>query len=52
MAHSVFGRYDAVLVLAASDMEELSHVIYEVVEKHPNVTRTETLVALPAPERG
>ena len=50
MANSVFGRYDAVLVIAARDMEELSRTIYDVVEKHPNVERTECLVSVPYPQ--
>lgn len=49
MAYSVFGRYDAVLVLTAKDFEELTRTIYEVVEKHPNVVHTETLIAMPYP---
>lgn len=49
MAHSVFGRFDAVLVLAAESLESLSKIIYEVVEKHPNVVHTETLIAMPYP---
>lgn len=47
MANSVFGRYDAVLVISAKDMEELSTTIYDVVEKHPEVEHTECLLALP-----
>ncbi len=51
MVNSLFGRYDAVVVISAKDMEELSKTIYEVVEKHPNVEHTECLLALPyAPE--
>ncbi len=49
MANSVFGRYDAVLVISAKDMEELSRTIYDIVEKHPNVEHTECLVSLPFP---
>ena len=49
MANSVFGRYDAVLVISAKDMEELSKIIYDVVEKHPNVEHTECLVSMPFP---
>lgn len=49
MAHSVFGRFDAVLVLTADDMESLSRTIYEIVEKNPNVVHTETLIAMPYP---
>ncbi len=49
MAHSVFGRYDAVVVISAKDTEELSRTIYDVVEKHPNVERTECLLSIPYP---
>ena len=49
MANSVFGRYDAVLVISAKDMDELSQTIYEVVERHPDVVHTECLVSLPYP---
>lgn len=49
MANSVFGRYDAVLVISAKDMDELSETIYDVVEKHPNVEHTECLVSIPFP---
>lgn len=47
MANSVFGTYDAVLVIAAEDMDELANKIYDVVEKHPNVEHTEVLVSVP-----
>ena len=49
MANSVFGRYDAVLVIAAKDMDELSATIYDVIEKHPGVEHTECLVSIPYP---
>ncbi len=49
MANSVFGRYDAVLVVTAKDMDELTATIYEVIEKHPNVEHTECLVSIPYP---
>lgn len=49
MANSVFGPYDAVLVIVAEDLHELSRRIYEVVEKHPVVEKTETLICFPQP---
>ena len=49
MVNSVFGQYDAVLVISAKDMDELSRTIYEVVEKHPDVVHTECLLSLPFP---
>jgi DNA-binding Lrp family transcriptional regulator len=51
MANSVFGRYDAVLVIAAKDMDELSRTIYDVVERHPNVEHTECLISIPYPPK-
>ena len=47
ISNSVFGRYDAVLVISAKNMEELSKTIYDVIEKHPQVEHTECLVTLP-----
>jgi len=46
MANSVFGRFDAVVVIEARDLEDLRKVIYEMVEQHPNVVHTETLISL------
>lgn len=46
LANSVFGRYDAVVVIEADSLEELKKIIYEVIEQHPNVIRTETLISL------
>ncbi len=47
LANKVFGQYDAVLVVGAPNLQELSKRIYEVVEKLPHVVRTETLIAVP-----
>jgi len=46
MANSVLGRFDAVVVVEAADFRELSKIIYEMIEKTPNVVKTETLVTL------
>ena len=46
LANSVFGRFDAVLVVEAKDLQQLSKIIYEMVEKTPNVEHTETLISL------
>ncbi len=45
LASSVFGQYDAVLVIEARDLEELKKTIYEALEKMPSVVHTETLIA-------
>jgi len=46
IANSVFGRYDAVVVIEAKTLDELKKIIYEMVEKHQNVVHTETLISL------
>ncbi|MEM4297961.1 MAG: Lrp/AsnC ligand binding domain-containing protein [Nitrososphaerota archaeon] len=45
MASSVFGRYDAVVVVEAKDLEELGKIVYEVIAQHPNVIYTETIIS-------
>ncbi len=51
MANSVLGRFDAVVVVEARDLMELRKIIYEMMEQHPNVVHTETLISIfhPAP---
>lgn len=46
MANSVLGRFDAVVVVEAESLEELRKIIYEMVEQHPNVVHTETLISI------
>lgn len=46
MANSVLGRFDAVVVIEAESLEELRKIIYEMVEQHPNVIHTETLISI------
>ncbi|MCW3975814.1 MAG: Lrp/AsnC ligand binding domain-containing protein [Candidatus Bathyarchaeota archaeon] len=46
IANSVFGRFDAVAVIEATDLEELKKIIYEMIEQHPDVIHTETLLSM------
>ncbi|MCD6537803.1 Lrp/AsnC ligand binding domain-containing protein [Candidatus Bathyarchaeota archaeon] len=46
MANSVLGRFDAVVVIEAESLEELRKIIYEMIEQHPNVLHTETLISI------
>ncbi|MEM3383434.1 MAG: Lrp/AsnC ligand binding domain-containing protein [Nitrososphaerales archaeon] len=46
IANSVFGRFDAVIMVEAKDMNELSRIVYEMIEKMPNIISTETLISL------
>ncbi len=46
MANSVLGRFDAVVVIEAENLKDLRTIIYEMVEQHPNVVHTETLISI------
>ena len=46
IANSVLGRFDSVVVIEAENLEELQRIIYEMVEDHPNVVHTETLISI------
>ncbi|MCP8310026.1 MAG: Lrp/AsnC ligand binding domain-containing protein [Candidatus Methylarchaceae archaeon HK01M] len=49
MANSVLGRFDAVLVIEAESIEELKRNIYEIIDQHPDVVHTETLISISNP---
>lgn len=46
IANSVLGRFDAVMVVEAETLEDLKKIIYEMVERHPDVLHTETLISI------
>jgi DNA-binding Lrp family transcriptional regulator len=46
MANSVLGRFDAVVVIEAESLQHLRKIIYEMIEQHPNVVHTETLISI------
>ena len=46
LANSVLGRFDAIAIIEADNSEQLTQIIYEMIEKHPNVVRTETLLSM------
>ncbi len=52
IANSVFGRYDAVIVIEAKTLDEVKKTIYEVLGKMPNIVHTETHIAIFRPETG
>lgn len=43
-AHSVYGRYDAIVEIEAPTLEEIAKIVYGVIEKSPNVVHTETAI--------
>lgn len=49
MANSILGRFDAIVMIEADNSEQLTQIIYEMVEKNPYVVRTETLLSMFTP---
>jgi DNA-binding Lrp family transcriptional regulator len=45
-ADSVYGRFDAVVVIEAEDLKAISETLYKVIEKMPNIVHTETLLTV------
>ena len=45
-ADAIFGRYDAIVILEAPALEDINQVVYRIIEKDPNVIRTETSIVL------
>ena len=50
MANSVLGRFDAIAVVEADSSEELTKIIYEMIEQHPSVVHTETMLSMFTPQ--
>jgi DNA-binding Lrp family transcriptional regulator len=45
-ADSIYGRFDAIVVLEAESLEEIAEIVYKVIEKIPNIVHTETAISL------
>lgn len=45
-ADSVYGQYDAIVVIEAPSLDEISHIIYNIIEKIPNIIHTETALTV------
>jgi DNA-binding Lrp family transcriptional regulator len=46
IADAIYGRYDAIVVLEAPALEQINQLVYKIIEKDPNVVRTETSIVL------
>jgi DNA-binding Lrp family transcriptional regulator len=49
---SVYGRFDAIVVVEATDLSELGDLVYRMIEKVPNVTHSETSIVLSTAKEG
>jgi len=45
-ADSVYGRFDAIVIIEAPDLGRINEIVYEVVGKDPNIIHTETSITL------
>lgn len=45
-ADAIFGRYDAIVVMEAPELDQINRLVYKIIEKDPNVIRTETSIVL------
>ncbi|MCP8307811.1 MAG: Lrp/AsnC ligand binding domain-containing protein [archaeon] len=46
LADSVYGRFDAIVVIEAPDLRALSEMVYKMIGGHTDITHTETLITL------
>jgi DNA-binding Lrp family transcriptional regulator len=45
-ADAIYGRYDAVIVIEAPNIESINKILYKVIEKDPDIIHTETSLVL------
>lgn len=45
-ADAIYGRYDAIVLVEAPDLESINEILYKVIEKDPNIMHTETSLVL------
>lgn len=46
VADAIYGRYDAVIIIEAPNLESINEILYKVIEKDPNIIHTETALVL------
>jgi DNA-binding Lrp family transcriptional regulator len=43
---SIYGRFDAIVIIEAPDLEKINEIVYKVIGKDPNIVHTETSIVL------
>lgn len=46
VADAIYGRFDAVIVIEAPNLESINEILYKVIEQDPNIIHTETSLVL------
>lgn len=45
-ADSIYGRFDAILIIETANLESISKILYKIIEKDPNIIHTEISLVL------
>ncbi|MEM2970200.1 MAG: Lrp/AsnC ligand binding domain-containing protein [Candidatus Bathyarchaeia archaeon] len=45
-ADAIYGRYDAVVIIEAPNLETVNERLYKIIKKDPNIVHTETSLVL------
>jgi len=45
-ADAIYGRFDAVIIVETPNLENITEILYKVIEKDPNIIHTETSLVL------
>jgi DNA-binding Lrp family transcriptional regulator len=45
-ADTIYGRYDAIVVIETTAIDNINKIVYKVIEKDPNIVHTETSLTL------
>lgn len=45
-ADSLWGRFDAIIIIEAPNLQKITEIVYKVVAGHPDIVHTETAITL------
>ena len=45
-ADAIYGRFDAIIIIEAPNIDSITEILYKVIEKDPNIIHTETSLVL------
>ncbi|HDO21134.1 MAG TPA: Lrp/AsnC family transcriptional regulator [Candidatus Bathyarchaeota archaeon] len=45
-ADAIYGRFDAIVIIEAANLDSINEILYKVIEKDPNIVHTETALTL------
>ncbi len=45
-ADAIYGRFDAIIIIEAPNLDSINEILYKVIERDPNIVHTETSLTL------